>query len=354
MGSPVYYSPNEKDIYKSMDVASFPNVNQRIYIWNEWKEYQRLAQKRHEEMFLKLHGIEERVKQSYLVSNRMQCKLLNQVINFQQENHSFKQITRIELNQLDKQLQELHTKINQVLLAKRADVIEQNVIKNQIIQKLNSMCQQLKDEILILNNEIHSINEGVRENSNLLYDRFDELEKDRAEIVAMKTRLNELVVFEKKLRHWIEQQLKLFLIEQEKLHNDLENHKQQLQKQLRFNKDELESSLDKIHEEIATNMEAFQNELRKQTDELEELDSRNETQTREIQDQLTEIKELLQEDNPYKYFKTGNRITILDRYGNQYTGTFIKDTENEIIWVNDANMRLSITNKRGVTVSKET
>ena len=87
---------------------------------------------------------------------------------------------------------------------------------------------------------------------------------------------------------------------------------------------------------------------------LEALFGYNREQMKDLDSRISELKDLLDKSNPYEYFKMGNRISILDRHGNRYSGVFIEETNHEIIWVDDETNRLSITNKRGITISKET
>lgn len=53
-------------------------------------------------------------------------------------------------------------------------------------------------------------------------------------------------------------------------------------------------------------------------------------------------------------FQLGDRITVIDINGTTNSGVFIKFTENDIVWVSDTTNRLTYTNKKGITIAKET
>lgn len=77
----------------------------------------------------------------------------------------------------------------------------------------------------------------------------------------------------------------------------------------------------------------------------------NQEQYNQLLENILQLRELLVQ-NPYSYLRLGDRITVIDRNGNTFSGVFIESLENEIIWVNSDTMSLSISNRKGLTISK--
>ena len=135
----------------------------------------------------------------------------------------------------------------------------------------------------------------------------------------------------------------------------LHDHQEYLHSHIVQQLKDSESSLDTKHHELSNQIGTMEKEildgLIAQYELMTSVDSQNAEQYKQLLQNTNDILKFFK--NPYQYFKLGNRIKITDRNGNDYSGIYIKHTENEIIWVNSATNSLSISNKTGLTVSKE-
>lgn len=78
--------------------------------------------------------------------------------------------------------------------------------------------------------------------------------------------------------------------------------------------------------------------------------------TNQLNDNLTSLSKRLESiENSFKdslsYFRFGDRIMVTDRNG-QSTGVFIRTTEDAVIWVSDVTNTLTVSNFKGLTISK--
>ena len=137
----------------------------------------------------------------------------------------------------------------------------------------------------------------------------------------------------------------------------LPNQVKQAQDRLLANQNEMQNNLNEQLSNLTDGLLSEHGELRSGiknlgSDLLNELNNQSEGRYTRLLDTINQLKELLDNQDPYTLFNFGDRITILDRSGNVHSGIFIESTENEVIWVNDTTMNLSVTNIKGLTISK--
>lgn len=145
-------------------------------------------------------------------------------------------------------------------------------------------------------------------------------------------------------------ELKHILHHQQNLLNEVVNTQQSLPDQMHQTKEELKVSL-------LSNQWKMKNELQNELlDTQNKITNSNQTQNGEyyrlLLENINQLRELIENPDPYSFFRFGDHIILTDITGNSISDVFIQSTENEIVWVNNLTMNLSITNKKGVTISK--
>lgn len=301
MISPIYYSFSEENLYITITETNMENINQQVYIWNEQRENEILAQLQIKEALKKITEIEEYVYQSSHDHLCMQKLILKHVEQVLKKSESLEKLMHSEIKSLAKQVKKLKTEISR------------HQVENQ---KHNIYEKTIHDEMLRV---LHATNHETKQINKIFVD------------------------FDKELK-----QLSSTILQNQ---NGLEHN---LIRNLRYMKESILSNNEALIAEIKKSVDILQDYTWQQKRMLDEHQRYHEKQVSDIQRRFVEIKELMKEESPYKFFKRGNRITIIDKNGNKYSGVFIEDTENEIIWVNDTTNRLSVTNKRGITIAKET
>lgn len=335
MRSPVFYSPDIKNVYKMKSDINLHYTGQQIYIWNRQYENEKLARKRHEELLETLIKLEKRLSDSANQNFCIQNTLLNRINTIGEQNKKINQLTNSELEQLAGRIGSLESVINKAVSENLTRAKEQQAVQNQMLQMLRSENDEL--------NKIHAVLNGL-------------VDEYRWTISDFNNQLNTLGGEIKDNIHEVKEEM---LSTNEKHKDEISELLNSMQKELR-GKDDIINKLNTIQEDLGKQAEIIdllnmiQHNLQSQENQLVKLQASDDEKFHELKTILTELKDLLKEKNPYQYFKIGNRISIIDRNGNKYSGVFIKDTDHEIIWVDDATNRLSITNKRGITISKET
>lgn len=335
MRSPVFYSPDIKNVYKMKSDINLHYTGQQIYIWNRQYENEKLARKRHEELLDTLIKLEKRLSDSANQNFCIQNTLLNRINTIGEQNKKINQLTNSELEQLASRIGSLESVINKAVSENLTRAKEQQAVQNQMLQMLRSENDEL--------NKIHAVLNGL-------------VDEYRWTISDFNNQLNTLGGEIKDNIHEVKEEM---LSTNEKHKDEISELLNSMQKELR-GKDDIINKLNTIQEDLGKQAEIIdllnmiQHNLQSQENQLVKLQASDDEKFHELKTILTELKDLLKEKNPYQYFKIGNRISIIDRNGNKYSGVFIKDTDHEIIWVDDATNRLSITNKRGITISKET
>jgi len=335
MRSSVFYSPDIKNVYKMKSDINLHYTGQQIYIWNRQYENEKLSRKRHEELLETLIKLEKHLSDSANQNFCIQNTLLNRINTIGEQNKKINQLTNSELRQLAGRIGSLESVINKAVAETLTRAKEQQAVQNQMLQMLRSENDEL--------NKIHAA----------LNDFGDEY---RGTISDFNNQLNTLGGEIKDNIHEVKEEL---MSTNEKHKEEISDLLSSIQKELR-GQDDIIDKLNTIQEDLGKQVEmidllnTLQNGLQHQENQLDKLRASEDEKFHELKKMLTELKDLLKEKNPYRYFKIGNRISIIDSNGNKYTGVFIKDTDHEIIWVDDATNRLSITSKRGVTISKET
>ena len=124
---------------------------------------------------------------------------------------------------------------------------------------------------------------------------------------------------------------------------------------------ELQNQFQQLEEQVKDlfrEQQELKKETRKMTEEFQnELENLRPAQEGNFQPNIRgsqDSEDFSAAENPYYALKAGTRITVIDPSGTAQSGIFLEETEREIIWVSSCSNEIKMTNKKGITVSKDT
>lgn len=291
METPIYYSPTMNNLYKLNGDSNVESNNQRTFVTDTFSEFMLAAQQQHEMILEQLQCMNQYICQNSIQYKIQQGSLNNTLAELSNGYQSFKKTVINEIQNLNGVVDTLSD--NREQTANRLN----NELRQMLLQQRNLLMnnQQILQEMRPLSGQLKQTQEKLLNGQNLL-----------------QTNMNELF---RNLNNTLQSNLQTII-------RDLQNTGSNLQQEL--------ASENKLH---------IEHQLQ------------NEEQYNQLLENIVQLRELLN-PSPYFYLRLGDRITLIDRNGNTFSGVFIETTENEIIWVNTATMSLSISNKKGLTISK--
>lgn len=304
MDNPIYFSPRAKNLYRLSDDSRIEANNQSYFVSDRLGEFMLSAEEQHEQL----------LEQHDHMIEQLEC--LNECL---------------QQNSMQQQFQQ--GRLNSSL--------------DMLSNGYHSLEKKMTHEVQHLNMKMDSLTEAQRLQRSLLMNSQSML----LDLGTLPGQIQELTTLSNQL-----QELRTLPNQVQQLRNLPDQVKQAQDSVLSSQKllqSQLIEQLNKLTDALRSNQGALQTSLQDlESGLLEELNEQQEGTVNSILDTINQLKVLIEKQSPYDYFQFGDRITIIDRNGNTLTGVFIENTEEDLIWVNDATMRLSFTNTKGMTISK--
>ncbi|KGR76109.1 hypothetical protein [Ureibacillus sinduriensis] len=321
MDNPIYFSPMANNLYRLSDDSQIEANNQSYFASDRLGEFMLSTQEQHEQlleqhdhMIEQLECLNECLQQNSLQQQFQQGRLNSSLDMLSNGYHSLeKKITH--------EVQHVNMKMDSLTEAQR---LQRSLMMNS--QSMLLDLGTLPGQMTTLSSQLQELRS--------LPNQIEELRTLPSQVKELGNLPNQI------------KELKTLPDQVKRAQDSLLSSQKLLQSQLMEQLNKLTDALQSNQGDLQNSLEDLESGL------LEELNEHREGTYNSILDTINQLKVLIEKQSPYDYFQFGDRITIIDRNGNTLTGVYIENTEDDIIWVNDATMRLSFTNTKGMTISK--